>query len=44
VTVSPGVSVIVQITTAAAFWYGWKTCVAAAYAGIVVVATVDDST
>jgi hypothetical protein len=44
VTVSPGVSVIVQVTTATAFWYGWKTCVAAENVGIVVIATVDDST
>jgi hypothetical protein len=44
VTFSPGVSAIVQITTATASWYGWKTCVAAENAGTVVVATVDDST
>ncbi len=35
---------MVQITTATAFWYGSNTWVAAAYAGTLVVATVDDST
>jgi hypothetical protein len=44
VTASPGVSTMVQITIATASWNGWKTWVAAAYAGIVFVATVDDST